>query len=348
MTAAIPRLEPRSQNKMPLLPPPIHLNAFPTFEDAFDALNSFTRTQGYALVRYKPSNYRRGAPCHWDLVCARGGRKYESASRGLRKTRTRKTECSFRLKVVQYATEADCWRVTVMCDRHNHEPSQPEAFSDSRDYIAQAGSTSRNAGITDQCRRVRDPRVMARRARPVAASAVGTQSPTPSPSQRPRQPCQQTLVTSTDMSAIMAMLEAICSHLGIAPATQNTSLPLPSPTPRVETTVTQTPTQPALYGQSKTSKRSEAATGAMRRRPSSFEALELRPELVGGAQRGQPVLTPGASTPLSTALPSTQGGFQVAPALQPNNMQPRDCPEGSPRQRRGIGPLQPYEQVWQA
>ncbi|KJZ76337.1 hypothetical protein HIM_04419 [Hirsutella minnesotensis 3608] len=87
---------------------------FPSLHDAVKALEHHARPQGYAVIKYKPSNYRGGKPRRMDIACACGGRKYHTIATGLRKAGTRKTACPFRVKVVQLDDDNGLWRVVVM------------------------------------------------------------------------------------------------------------------------------------------------------------------------------------------------------------------------------------------
>ncbi|KJZ72372.1 hypothetical protein HIM_08298 [Hirsutella minnesotensis 3608] len=123
--------------------PPQNMPLFLSFEDAFEAVQSHAREQWYAAVRCRPSNYRNGIP----RSSACGGHVYESAAAGLRKT-----QCPFRLKVVQLLAEANRCKVVVMCGAHNHEPSPPSSFPEHRHLSPRQQSMvermSRNAGMT--------------------------------------------------------------------------------------------------------------------------------------------------------------------------------------------------------
>ncbi|KAM4055527.1 MULE transposase [Hirsutella rhossiliensis] len=117
---------------MLLLPPPSDMPLFSRLEDAVSAIELHARVQGYAVIKYKPSNYRGGKPRRLDLVCACGGRGYVTSSAGLRRAGSRKTNCPFAAKIVQRQLDGDQWRVIVINPDHNHDPSPPGAFPEYR------------------------------------------------------------------------------------------------------------------------------------------------------------------------------------------------------------------------
>ncbi|KJZ67914.1 hypothetical protein HIM_12697 [Hirsutella minnesotensis 3608] len=213
---------------------------------------------------------------------------------------------------------------------------------------------------TDPYRRIRDPRIIARRgiiiarnraAAPPEASSRSQQQQqlqrATTPRRRRRGPAPAASAASTaaraaatgaaaavDLRAILTQLEAIQSHLGVVP---------PQSPPPAGITIVQTPVEPASYRQPQTVRRSEAATLEMRRIPSSFERFEPPPPSQGGARRGYHERTrvftlEASATPLSTMLPSIEGGFSAKAAKA----------QRSPARRRGPRPLLPYESVWQA
>ncbi|SCO54211.1 uncharacterized protein FFNC_15396 [Fusarium fujikuroi] len=55
------------------------------------------KDQGYGVVKLRASNYRDGKPTRYDLVCDRGGVKYNSTAKK-RNPSTRKIDCPFRAK----------------------------------------------------------------------------------------------------------------------------------------------------------------------------------------------------------------------------------------------------------
>ncbi|KPM44427.1 hypothetical protein AK830_g2121 [Neonectria ditissima] len=116
---------------MPLEPPDF-LEGFVSQEVAFEVIQEWARGQGYAVVRSKPSNYSNGIPRRMDVVCACGGLPYNKNSLGIRKSSSRKTNCPFKLKLVQRRNLGDMWYMTLMCGTHNHDPSRPSAFPEHR------------------------------------------------------------------------------------------------------------------------------------------------------------------------------------------------------------------------
>ncbi|KMQ81680.1 gln pro-rich protein, partial [Lasius niger] len=61
-----------------LLPPPEGI--FRSFEDLMASVQRVAKDQGYGIVKLRASNYREGKPTRYDLVCDRGGVKYNSTA----------------------------------------------------------------------------------------------------------------------------------------------------------------------------------------------------------------------------------------------------------------------------
>lgn len=76
--------------------------------------------QGYGIVKLRASNYRDGKPTRYDLVCDRGGVKYNSTAKK-RIPSTRKVDCPFRAKAVCEVQLGNQWRFALQETRHNHE-----------------------------------------------------------------------------------------------------------------------------------------------------------------------------------------------------------------------------------
>ena len=60
-----------SSLKMPLEAPPYGVYA--SIDELLEAVNSFAKAQGYAIVKRRASNYKDGRPRRYDLVCDVGG-----------------------------------------------------------------------------------------------------------------------------------------------------------------------------------------------------------------------------------------------------------------------------------
>ncbi|ETS86028.1 hypothetical protein PFICI_04053 [Pestalotiopsis fici W106-1] len=84
------------------------------------------KDQGYGVVKLRASNYRDGKPTRYDLVCDRGGVKYNSTAKK-RNPSTRKVDCPWRAKAVCEVSLANQWRFAVQDARHNHEARVPAA-----------------------------------------------------------------------------------------------------------------------------------------------------------------------------------------------------------------------------
>jgi hypothetical protein len=97
-----------------------------TFEDLFTAVQRVAKDQGYGVVKLRASNYRDGKPTRYDLVCDRGGVKYNSTAKK-RNPSTRKVDCPWRAKAVCEVQLGNQWRFAVQDARHNHEARVPAA-----------------------------------------------------------------------------------------------------------------------------------------------------------------------------------------------------------------------------
>lgn len=107
-----------------LAPPPEGI--YRTFEDLLTAVQRVAKDQGYGVVKLRASNYRDGKPTRYDLVCDRGGVKYNSTAKK-RNPSTRKVDCPWRAKAVCEVQLGNQWRFAVQDSRHNHEPRVPAA-----------------------------------------------------------------------------------------------------------------------------------------------------------------------------------------------------------------------------
>ncbi|CAJ2506727.1 Uu.00g079130.m01.CDS01 [Anthostomella pinea] len=107
-----------------LLAPPEGI--YRSFEDLLAAVQRVAKDQGYGVVKLRASNYRDGKPTRYDLVCDRGGVKYNSTAKK-RNPSTRKVDCPWRAKAVCEVQLGNQWRFAVQDSRHNHEARVPAA-----------------------------------------------------------------------------------------------------------------------------------------------------------------------------------------------------------------------------
>jgi hypothetical protein len=107
-----------------LAPPPEGI--YRSFEDLLSAVQRVAKDQGYGVVKLRASNYRDGKPTRYDLVCDRGGVKYNSTAKK-RNPSTRKVDCPWRAKAVCEVQLNNQWRFAVQDPRHNHEARVPAA-----------------------------------------------------------------------------------------------------------------------------------------------------------------------------------------------------------------------------
>ncbi|KAI1105679.1 hypothetical protein F4804DRAFT_303689 [Jackrogersella minutella] len=94
---------------------------FATFEELIGSIQRVAKDQGFGIVKLRASNYRDHKPTRYDLVCDRGGVKYNSTAKK-RNPSTRKVDCPWRAKAVCEVQLQNQWRFQVQCDQHNHEP----------------------------------------------------------------------------------------------------------------------------------------------------------------------------------------------------------------------------------
>ncbi|KAJ9134499.1 Gln/Pro-rich protein [Pleurostoma richardsiae] len=105
-----------------LAPPPEGI--YRSFDELLNAVQKVAKDQGYGVVKLRSSNYREGKPTRFDLVCDRGGVKYNSTAKKRNPT-TRKVDCPWRGKAVCEVQLGNQWRFVVQEGRHNHEPRVP-------------------------------------------------------------------------------------------------------------------------------------------------------------------------------------------------------------------------------
>ncbi|CAK7203939.1 hypothetical protein SEUCBS139899_006689 [Sporothrix eucalyptigena] len=121
MIASTPTASPATTT---LVAPPEGI--YRTFEDLLTAVQRVAKDNGYGIVKLRASNYRDAKPTRYDLVCDRGGVKYNSTAKK-RNPSTRKVDCPFRAKAVCEVSLSNQWRFVVQEARHNHEARVPAA-----------------------------------------------------------------------------------------------------------------------------------------------------------------------------------------------------------------------------
>ncbi|KAM0460071.1 hypothetical protein ACHAPV_000323 [Trichoderma viride] len=107
---------------MPLQPPPTD-KLFASADEAFQSLQDHARGEGYAIVKKRPSSYENNLPRRYDIACVCGNGEYKSQAAGLRKSKTKRTGCPFKMKIVQRKDTGDQWVPGIMCPDHNHAPN---------------------------------------------------------------------------------------------------------------------------------------------------------------------------------------------------------------------------------
>ncbi|KAH7308106.1 hypothetical protein B0I35DRAFT_442887 [Stachybotrys elegans] len=105
-----------------MAPPPDSIYGSDT--DLMSSVGQFAKDQGYGIVKLRTSNYREGKPTRFDLVCDRGGVRYNSTAKK-RNPSTRKIDCPFKAKAVCEVQLGHQWRFAVQNPDHNHEPRLP-------------------------------------------------------------------------------------------------------------------------------------------------------------------------------------------------------------------------------
>lgn len=112
---------------MSLQPPPTN-KFFTSVDEAFKALQEHAREEGYALVKKRPSSYENNLPRRYDIACVCGNGEYKSKASGLRKSKTKRTGCPFKMKIVQRKDSGDQWVPGLICSDHNHAPNLAVSF----------------------------------------------------------------------------------------------------------------------------------------------------------------------------------------------------------------------------
>ncbi|KAJ4188544.1 hypothetical protein NW759_016824 [Fusarium solani] len=113
------------------MPPPSPTESFATWEEAFEYVQSHAKRHHYAMVKKRSANYKNGVPRRHDFQCACSGTHVERSS-GLRYTVSRKTDCPFKLKIVQLGEFEGRWFIDIMYSEHNHMSDHPSAFPEHR------------------------------------------------------------------------------------------------------------------------------------------------------------------------------------------------------------------------
>ncbi|KAH8910306.1 hypothetical protein BR93DRAFT_472775 [Coniochaeta sp. PMI_546] len=94
---------------------------YETFEDLLKTVQAAAKEQGFGIVKLRASNYRNNKATRYDLVCDRGGVKYNSTAKK-RNPSTRKIDCPWKAKAVCEVQLNNQWRFSVQEAHHNHEP----------------------------------------------------------------------------------------------------------------------------------------------------------------------------------------------------------------------------------
>ncbi|KXX79805.1 hypothetical protein MMYC01_203314 [Madurella mycetomatis] len=123
-SSSMPPQSPALGTSAGLAPPPEGI--YRTFDDLLSSVQRTAKEQGYGIVKLRASNYREGKPTRYDLVCDRGGVKYNSTAKK-RNPSTRKVDCPWRAKAVCEVNLGHQWRFAMQEARHNHEARIPAA-----------------------------------------------------------------------------------------------------------------------------------------------------------------------------------------------------------------------------
>nr|GEV93489.1 RNA-directed DNA polymerase, eukaryota, reverse transcriptase zinc-binding domain protein [Tanacetum cinerariifolium] len=86
-----------------------------------DCAKTTAYSLGYVLVTKRSKNYKNGFIWKVHLMCDRSG-KYDRLESSIG-TSTKKTDCPFQL-IGQYSSSHGYWTIRVVCDQHNHLPTQ--------------------------------------------------------------------------------------------------------------------------------------------------------------------------------------------------------------------------------
>lgn len=60
-------------------------------------------------MKKRPSSYENNLPRRYDIACVCGNGEYKSQAAGLRKSKTKRTGCPFKMKIVQRKDTGDQW-----------------------------------------------------------------------------------------------------------------------------------------------------------------------------------------------------------------------------------------------
>lgn len=93
---------------------------FKSRHDLFDWVKKVGRSLGYVIVTRRSKTLPSGVTNRVYLMCDRGG--ICKSKRSIRNSGSKKTNCPFKL-IGKYWKTDDVWTLTVMCEKHNHEPS---------------------------------------------------------------------------------------------------------------------------------------------------------------------------------------------------------------------------------
>ncbi|KAI2609201.1 hypothetical protein GGR54DRAFT_618838 [Hypoxylon sp. NC1633] len=93
---------------------------YDSWEILIDEVHKYATHQGFGIVKLRSSNYRDSKATRFDLVCDRGGVKYNSTAKKRNPT-TRKIDCPWKAKAVCEVQLGNRWRFSVQKDEHNHE-----------------------------------------------------------------------------------------------------------------------------------------------------------------------------------------------------------------------------------
>ena len=107
---------------MPLEAPIGDPNGYNIFEQLFRAIEGIAKTEAYAIIKRRPSNYKDGVPRRWDVYCDVGGYNPLSTAQS-RIATSRKRDCPWSAKAVRYKIQGDRWFFVMRTNEHNHDPS---------------------------------------------------------------------------------------------------------------------------------------------------------------------------------------------------------------------------------
>lgn len=98
---------------------------FKSAQDLMEWVQNVGRSLGYVIVTRRSNTEPCGFMYKVILMCDRGGIYCQNNKNSTIQKGSKKTNCPFDL-VGKYVEMYDCWKLEVICEEHNHEPTRIE------------------------------------------------------------------------------------------------------------------------------------------------------------------------------------------------------------------------------